>query len=84
MGLRGYVFIKLNDGITPQGFLDIRRKLEAMDEVIRFDNVIDVNWFDMLALVDAGIMVKNVAQKIENISGVHSAQSSRVVLGPEF
>ncbi len=84
MGAKGYVFIKLRDTVTPQTFLDIRHQLETMDEVKSFDNVIDVGWFDILARVEAGIMVTDVANKIQDIYGVASAQPARVMLGPEF
>ena len=84
MGAKGYVFIKLRDTVTPQTFLEIRRQLEAMDEVTSFDNVIDVDWFDILARVNAGIMVTDVANQIRNISGIANAQPARVLSGPEF
>ena len=84
MGLRGYVFIRLESDITPNNCLEIRRKLESMQEVISVDDVIDIDWFDMLTLVDAPTLVRNVANKIEEIPGVGSAQPARVIAPPEF
>ncbi len=84
MGVRGYVFIRLNDKVTAQDCLEIRRKLESIREVVCIDDVIDIDWFDTLALVDAPIMVRDVAHKIEKIPGVASARPARVVAGPEW
>lgn len=84
MGLRGYVFIRLKNDVTPQQCLAIRRKLEGMREVITVDDVIDIDWFDMVALVDAPILLRDVADKIGNIQGVLSTQPARIVAGPEF
>lgn len=84
MGLKGYVFIRLQDDVSPQNCLEIRRKLESMREVISVDDVIDIDWFDMLTLVDTPILVTDVAHKIEKIPGVASAKPARVVAPPEF
>jgi hypothetical protein len=84
MGVRGYVFIKLENDVTPNNCLEIRRKLESMQEVINVDGVIDIDWFDMLTEVDTPILVRDVANKIEKIQGVASAQPARVVAPPEF
>jgi hypothetical protein len=84
MGAKGYVFIKFKDTVTPNLFLDIRSQLETIDEVKGFESVIDVDWFDMLARVEDGIMVSNVAHKIQDITGIASAQPARIMLGPEY
>jgi len=55
-----------------------------MREVITVDDVIDIDWFDMVALVDAPILLRDVADKIGNIQGVLSTQPARIVAGPEF
>lgn len=57
MSVRGYVFVRLKNDVTPQQCLGIRRKLEDMLEVISVDDLIDIDWCDMLALADAPILV---------------------------
>jgi len=84
LGINGYVFIRLEDDITSQDYLEIRRKLEAIREVVHIDDVIDIDWFDTVALVATPIMVRDVAYKMAKIPGVASAQPSRIMAGPEF
>ncbi len=84
MGVRGYVFIRLKDNVTPQDCLQIRRNLESIREVICVDDVIDIDWFDTLALVDAPILVSDVADKIKKVPGIASAQPARIIVAPEF
>ncbi|MBN2186138.1 MAG: response regulator [Dehalococcoidia bacterium] len=80
----GYVFIRLIDNISPQGCLDVRWKLENMEEVLHIDSVIDVNDFDMVAVVSAPKTVSEVAHKIERVPGIAFAKPSRIMLAPEF
>ena len=84
MGRRGYVFVGLDSEVTPQKCLEIRRNLEAMQEVITVDEVGGFNSVDMLALVDAPIMLADVAHQIARIPGVTKAQSVPIISGPEF
>ncbi len=83
MGAKGYVMIKLKERPTVQKCMAVRRKLEEMEEVKSFDCVIDVDWFDILARVEDGIMVKNVATKIQKISGIAMVHSARIMFPPE-
>lgn len=68
------MFIKLKNDVTLQNCLEIRRKLESMQEVINVDDVIDIDWFEMLTLVDTPILVRNAAYKIEKIPGASSTK----------
>ena len=54
-----------------------------MREVVYVDGVIDIDWFDTLALVDTPIMVSDVARKIEKIPGV-GARPARIMAVPEW
>ena len=80
----GYVFIRLSDNNNPQDCLDVRWKLENMEEVLHIDGVIDINDFDMVAVVSAPRTVSEVAHKIEKISGIAFAKPARIMLAPEF
>ena len=80
----GYVFIRLSDNNSPQDCLDVRWKLENMEEVLHIDGVIDINDFDMVAVVSAPKTVSEVAHKIEQIPGIAFAKPARIMLAPEF
>jgi len=82
--INGYVFIRLKDDVTPQDCLEIRRKLNSIREVVNINDVMDIDWFDTMALVAAPITVHDVACEIEKIPGIASAQSCRIIAGPEF
>ena len=84
MGVKGYLFIRLRDGLTAQDCLETCRRLESLREVVYYDKLIDIDWCDILALVDAPVIVCDVAHKIEKIPGVASIQSCRVVAGPDW
>jgi ActR/RegA family two-component response regulator len=83
-GMNGYVFIRIDDAVGPRDFLEIRRKLESIREVISIDDVMDIDWFDTIALVAAPITVQDIACKIAEIPGIASARPSRIIAGPEF
>ena len=84
IGVNGYVFIRLEDNVTPQDCLEIRLKLESVREVVYIDDVIGIDWFDTIALVAAPAIVRDVADKMAKIPGIASAQPSRIIAGPEF
>jgi CheY-like chemotaxis protein len=83
VGPAGYVFIRLSDN-NPQDCLDVRWKLENMEEVLSIDAVVDIKDFDMVAVVSAPRTVNEVAHKIEKIPGIAFAKFARIMLPPEF
>ena len=84
VGPAGYVFIRLSDNNSPQDCLDVRWKLENMEEVLSIDAVVDIKDFDMVAVVSAPRTVSEVAHKIEKITGIAFAKTARIMLPPEF
>ncbi len=79
MGVKGYVFIRLSDGVNPQDCLDVRQRLESIQEVVHVDGLIDMDDFDMLALVDAPITVSDVARRIEKLPGIAKVKPVRII-----
>lgn len=84
MGVKGYVLIRMDRDVAPQECMAIRHNLESINEVVSVDCVIDTKSFDALALVDAPVLVSDVADKIQRIHGVASAEPARIVTPPQF
>lgn len=82
MGLRGYVFIKIEGGMDSTQSMELIRKIGNMKEVVLVDDV--AGNYDMVALIDAPVTIKSVVEKISALPGVSSAQYCQVIKTSEF